>query len=479
MARVYPVLRWHTLAVGSPGIAKLVLLIFTAAFLAQSQVQAGSPMRFEGHGGPIRSIYISEDGRTAMTASFDYSLISWSIDSDGPHQQFRFTEHDAAVNDVAITPAGDRAVSVSDDGTVAVWDLEQNQLLRRFEGHGVKVVGVAVSPDGRLAASAGWDNTARIWNLETLEPGPVMEGHRGNVNSVEFSPDGDRLYTASYDGTIRVWDVVTGSSEGLVYRNGWGINVMRLLPGGTQILIGANNGAVAIVDIATGGVETLAEHMGPVLAVAVWPLHGLAAAGGSDGTIRVWNMDNWDLLHEMEDPYGPAWSLAISGDGTTIYRAGLDDFVAGWMISPRAAFEPVTSEFPRRYQVRADMGPGESEFVRTCSICHSLSADSQNRAGPTLYALFGRRAGSLPDYPYSPGLENSRIVWNEETIARLFDEGPEVVTPGSKMPLQRLKDVEHRDALIAYLKIATSPENGAINESRPSSASVSGAQQQE
>ncbi len=436
-------------------------------------------MRFEGHGGPIRSIFISEDGRSAMTASFDYSLIRWTIEADGPRQIFRFNGHDAAVNDVAITPSQDKAVSVSDDGTVAVWDLEQNLLLRRFEGHGTKVLGVAVSSDGRLAASAGWDDTARIWNLETLEPGPVMEGHRGNVNAVVFSPDGALLYTASYDGTIRVWDTDTGSSEGLIYRHGWGINVMRLLPGGTQILIGANNGTVGIVDIASGGIDILAEHAGPVLAVAAWPQHGLAASGGSDGAIRVWKMENWQLLHEMEDPNGPAWSLAISGDGATIFRAGLDDFVAGWSISPRAPFEPVTSEYPRRFQLRQDMGQGEREFARKCSICHSLSADDQNRAGPTLYALFGRQAGSVPGYPYSPGLANSPIIWNEETIAQLFDEGPDVVTPGSKMPLQRLKDVEHRDALIAYLKIATAPENRAINETANLPDPESGAQQQE
>jgi len=48
-------------------------------------------------------------------------------------------------------------------------------------------------------------------------------------------------------------------------------------------------------------------------------------------------------------------------------------------------------------------------------------------------------------------------VWNDETIAKLFDDGPDVVTPGSKMPVQRLKSVEDRDALIAYLKRATDP----------------------
>ncbi len=63
----------------------------------------------------------------------------------------------------------------------------------------------------------------------------------------------------------------------------------------------------------------------------------------------------------------------------------------------------------------------------------------------------------MPGYPYSEGLRSSDIVWNEETIGALFDHGPEVVTPGSKMPLQKLKDVEARDALIAFLKQATMP----------------------
>ena len=104
------------------------------------------------------------------------------------------------------------------------------------------------------------------------------------------------------------------------------------------------------------------------------------------------------------------------------------------------------------------MSTGERQFQRKCSICHTLKKEGENRAGPTLYRLFGRKAGSLPDYPYSDSLLNADIIWDEETIARLFDDGPDIVTPGSKMPLQRLKNIEDRDALIAFLKHATDPK---------------------
>jgi cytochrome c len=71
--------------------------------------------------------------------------------------------------------------------------------------------------------------------------------------------------------------------------------------------------------------------------------------------------------------------------------------------------------------------------------------------------LFGRRAGTVAGYPYSPALRNSAIVWTEQTVDRLFALGPHIVTPGSKMPLQRMADPSERAALIAYLRRQTKP----------------------
>jgi cytochrome c len=50
------------------------------------------------------------------------------------------------------------------------------------------------------------------------------------------------------------------------------------------------------------------------------------------------------------------------------------------------------------------------------------------------------------------------LVWNEETIDRLFKDGPDVVTPGSKMPIQRITGDKDRADLISYLKRVTAPQ---------------------
>ena len=58
-------------------------------------------------------------------------------------------------------------------------------------------------------------------------------------------------------------------------------------------------------------------------------------------------------------------------------------------------------------------------------------------------------------YPYSKALIDSDIIWSEETISRLFKEGPEIVTPGTKMPIQKIKKDKDRLDLIFFLKDAT------------------------
>lgn len=428
-------------------------ILILATFTPLSVALAAEPLQLRGHGGPVRSITVSDDGGAALSGSFDYSLIHWRLGADIPEIAHRFLDHEAAVNDAAFA-AGGLAVTASDDRTVGLFDLAKGVLIARLSGHEAKVVDVAVSPDGLLAASASWDRTARVWDLAARREVAVLKGHRGNVNAVAFAGPG-QIYTASYDGTIRLWDIGTSTALRTLYRHGWGINALQVLPDG-NLLFGAIDGTVAVLDAASGEkIKVLQPHTGPVLTVAVWPRHGLAAAGGADGFLRVWRLDTWELMHEYDDPHGPIWSIAISGDGKTVFHAGLDDFVIGWQINPELAFEPVASKFPRRFQVSEDMEQGERQFARKCSVCHTLEPDDGNRAGPSLHKLFGRRAGTLPGYPYSAALREADIVWTEETIARLFDEGPDKVTPGSKMPLQRLKSVQERDALIAFLKQAT------------------------
>lgn len=412
----------------------------------------------EGHGGPVKAVAVSPDGRSALTGSFDYSMIHWRLDGGKSEIAHRFEDHDAAVNAVEFVPDTDWAVAAGDDGSITIWNLKSAEQVHQFAGHTHKIVDIEVSSDGRYLASAGWDRTVRLWNLKTLQPAGVLEGHRDRVNALAFSADGALLYSGGIDGAVMQWNVSQAVLLRRVIRYGWGVNVLRLMPDETSLLFGAIDGTVNLLDIASGEVaRTLTTHEGPVLSAVVSARHGVVASGGGDGKINVWTIEDWKSERTHDNPYGPVWAMAMTPDGRSFYYGSLDDFAIEWNMVPGHAFEAVASRYPRRFQVNSDIGLGERQFARKCSICHTLKPDGANRAGPTLYDVFGRRAGTLPGYIYSDALKNSDIVWNEETIDRLFGEGPQEVVPGTKMPLQKMANQDERNALIAFLKEATKP----------------------
>ncbi len=92
---------------------------------------------------------------------------------------------------------------------------------------------------------------------------------------------------------------------------------------------------------------------------------------------------------------------------------------------------------------------GEAIYAR-CLACHALAYD---RTGPRHCGLFGRRAGSVKDFPYSGAMQRSKIVWNEESLDR-FLASPLTAMPGTTMGYAGVQDQQERADLIAYLKRA-------------------------
>jgi len=90
---------------------------------------------------------------------------------------------------------------------------------------------------------------------------------------------------------------------------------------------------------------------------------------------------------------------------------------------------------------------GQKIFATRCGECHALN---KNIIGPPLGGVVGRRAGSLPDYPYSVALKQSAIVWNAVTLDKWLS-GPQQDVPGSLMPV-RISDPRTRQDIISYLK---------------------------
>ena len=93
-----------------------------------------------------------------------------------------------------------------------------------------------------------------------------------------------------------------------------------------------------------------------------------------------------------------------------------------------------------------DAARGAQAYEARCGGCHSVEAD---RIGPRHAGVFGRRAGSIQGFDYSPAVKHSSIVWDAQTLDQWLSN-PESLIPGQRMGY-RLADTETRGDVIAYL----------------------------
>jgi cytochrome c len=103
----------------------------------------------------------------------------------------------------------------------------------------------------------------------------------------------------------------------------------------------------------------------------------------------------------------------------------------------------------------ADVASGQLAFNNSCRTCHSVK-EGDNRLGPNLYKVVGRKAGSLPNYGYSAAMKNADFLWDKAKLDQ-FIADPDAVVRGNNMkPYGGLASADTRAKVIAYLESVTS-----------------------
>ena len=173
---------------------------------------------FESH---LLDVNFSPDGKKLAVGSKNNTIAIFDrngklLQEIGSYSEKNKNGHKDWVRAVAWSPDNKIIASASDDNTVKLWELKNNQFEYKetLEGHNSWVFDVKFSPDGNTIASTSNDKKLILWKRDandTFKLSPQkLKGHKGEVNSVSFSPDGKKIATVSEDKTIKLWNADSG-----------------------------------------------------------------------------------------------------------------------------------------------------------------------------------------------------------------------------------------------------------------------------
>ena len=102
---------------------------------------------------------------------------------------------------------------------------------------------------------------------------------------------------------------------------------------------------------------------------------------------------------------------------------------------------------------QGDLDNGRRVFAR-CRSCHTVTEGGPNMTGPNLYGVFGRQAGTAPNYNYSNAVKTAGFAWDAEHLDHWL-ENPHTFLKGTKMSFAGLPEAADRRDVIAWLKVET------------------------
>jgi WD40 repeat protein len=233
--------------------------------------------------------------------------------------------HTDVVDSLAFSPNSKQLVAGGGfrDPTAIIWDVESRQLVHRLVGHTKEVYSVAFSPDGARLVTGSYDTTVKIWSVADRKEIATLTGHKAKVFRVAVSPVNGMIASGSDDGEIRLWDGRTGAPIRAWIQPGSNPASLTFSPDGKRLLSGTGSYAtdhhVHVWDVATGEeILVYAEHDNIVIASTISPDGRLAATGGFNGGVQIWDLQTGATKRVLRGNGAPNWAVAFSTDSQRI-----------------------------------------------------------------------------------------------------------------------------------------------------------------
>ncbi|XP_032483213.1 transducin-like enhancer protein 6 isoform X3 [Phocoena sinus] len=246
------------------------------------------------HGEPVLATAVSSFTRHAFTCGRGgvkvWSLVSQVVEAKFPESYLRVQTQGAYLrtcllfsNSTALLTGGHNLTSVS------LWDLTAPSLYVRAElpCAGLTCQALAASPEDNLAFAGFTDGSVRIWDLRNQSVVRDLLGHLNGAKSIAVK---DRhIWTGGLDACLRCWDLrTTGEPQEYQFES----QIMSLSPSPWEdwVLVGTANGQQWLQPSLGGQKHMVGCKDGTILGLKFSPLGQWWVSVGTDNLVSVFSM---------------------------------------------------------------------------------------------------------------------------------------------------------------------------------------------
>lgn len=294
---------------------------------------------YKGVRGGVESLSISHDGTFLVAGGRDRSVYVWS--AKDAKFKYEMKGHTEPVWSVAIAPNNRFAVSGSGDKSVRIWSLEKGNLIGELGEPVALAVEMATSPSQMVTWRT--NRTISVWQRNQTKTFALGKG----ANAVaKISPNGQYLFISDTLNTATLWNVQNQQAMH-TFKNISPISIKRtaISPSGL-LAFGEMDGTVRLVQANGSLLRRLGNKGGAANHVAFSPDGNYLAAGRSDRSLLVLNVQNGNVIQKFSGLKSLISEVAISNNGNFIAAATKDSSATIWDVSQNKQVAQVKGKRP-------------------------------------------------------------------------------------------------------------------------------------
>ncbi len=275
--------------------------------------------------------------KTQQTIERDAPIVAVAVSSRARRVVSTSAEEVGGPTTVAITPNGDRIVTVA-CGSLSLWDVDGGAIGSARAKFVVGEWEYYENPYRQIDQQEGLvgplDNlifqgskVLKVWTGDRPEEPLALKGHERRINAVAIAPAGDKVVSASSDHTLKVWNLKNGKDLLTLTGHDGPVTAVAIAPDG-RVVSGSADGTLRIWNPISGrSTATLQGHDGEVSTLLVTPegRYAVSLSAGEAPTFKVWDLSHATEEVSLTTPADRISTVVLIGDGPSVVYASDDD----------------------------------------------------------------------------------------------------------------------------------------------------------